>query len=379
MSAASEVVRYELFIAGQDVVPREGRSLPSIDPTTGEHVVRDRRGRCRGRRPRRPRGRRRLRGRGLALALADAPRPPDDALGRRDRRARRPTSRRSRRATTASSTRRCSAQLRVIPEWLYYFGGLADKVEGRVIPHDRGSVFNYTLREPLGVVGVIIPWNSPVLLTMYTLAPALAAGNTVIVKPSEHASASVIETVRLAEQVGFPPGVINVVTGDGEAGEALVDHPRRRAASRSPAATRPAARSPRAPRAGWPRRRSSWAARAPTSCSPTPTSRPPRRASSPASSRPRARPASPARARSWRRRSTTSCSNASPGARRRSASATRWTRARRWARSRTRRSSPSDGAHGRRGARGRRRGRLRAASGQRRRAAGRALLPRRRS
>jgi len=113
----------------------------------------------------------------------------------------------------------------VIPEWLYYFGGLADKVEGRVIPHDRGSVFNYTLREPLGVVGIIIPWNSPVLLTMYTLAPALAAGNTVIIKPSEHASASVIETVRLAEQVGFPPGVINVVTGDGEAGSALVDHP----------------------------------------------------------------------------------------------------------------------------------------------------------
>jgi len=64
-----------------------------------------------------------------------------------------------------------------------------------------------------------------VLLTMYTLAPALAAGNTVIIKPSEHASASVIETVRLAEQVGFPPGVINVVTGDGEAGSALVDHP----------------------------------------------------------------------------------------------------------------------------------------------------------
>ena len=60
---------------------------------------------------------------------------------------------------------------------------------------------------------------------MYTLAPALAAGNTVVVKPSEHASASVIETVRLAEQVGFPPGVINVVTGDGEAGAALVDHP----------------------------------------------------------------------------------------------------------------------------------------------------------
>jgi acyl-CoA reductase-like NAD-dependent aldehyde dehydrogenase len=117
------------------------------------------------------------------------------------------------------------AQLRVIPDWLYYFGGLADKVEGRVIPLDRTSVFNYTLREPLGVVGIIIPWNSPVLLTMYSLAPALAAGNTVVLKPSEHAGASVLETLRLAAEAGFPPGVINVVTGERETGEALVDHP----------------------------------------------------------------------------------------------------------------------------------------------------------
>ena len=117
------------------------------------------------------------------------------------------------------------AQLRVIPEWLYYFGGLADKVEGRVVPLDRASVLNYTLREPLGVVGIIIPWNSPVLLTMYSFAPAIAAGNTVVVKPSEHASASVLETLRLAAEAGFPPGVVNVVTGFGEAGEALVEHP----------------------------------------------------------------------------------------------------------------------------------------------------------
>jgi aldehyde dehydrogenase (NAD+) len=117
------------------------------------------------------------------------------------------------------------AQLRVIPDWLYYYGGLADKVEGRVIPLDRTSVLNYTLREPLGVVGVIIPWNSPVLLAMYTLGPALAAGNTIVLKPSEFASASVLETVRLAAEAGFPPGVLNVVTGEREAGEALVEHP----------------------------------------------------------------------------------------------------------------------------------------------------------
>jgi aldehyde dehydrogenase (NAD+) len=117
------------------------------------------------------------------------------------------------------------AQLRVIPDWLYYYGGLADKIEGRTIPLDKTSVLNYTLREPLGVVGIIVPWNSPVLLLLYAMGPALAAGNTIVVKPSEHASASIVETLRLAEDAGFPPGVFNVVTGFGDAGGALVDHP----------------------------------------------------------------------------------------------------------------------------------------------------------
>jgi aldehyde dehydrogenase (NAD+) len=116
------------------------------------------------------------------------------------------------------------AQLRAIPDWLYYYGGLADKIEGRVVPLDKPSVLNYTLREPLGVVGIIVPWNSPVLLLLYSMGPALAAGNTIVVKPSEHASASIVETLRLAEIVGFPPGVFNVVTGMGETGAALVDH-----------------------------------------------------------------------------------------------------------------------------------------------------------
>jgi acyl-CoA reductase-like NAD-dependent aldehyde dehydrogenase len=117
------------------------------------------------------------------------------------------------------------AQLRAIPDWLYYYGGLADKIEGRVVPLDKTSVLNYTLREPLGVVGIIVPWNSPVLLLLYAMGPALAAGNTIVVKPSEHASASIIETLHLAEQAGFSPGVFNVVTGMGETGAALVDHP----------------------------------------------------------------------------------------------------------------------------------------------------------
>lgn len=117
-------------------------------------------------------------------------------------------------------------QARLVQDWLYYFGGLADKVEGTVIPLDRTSVFNYTLREPLGVVAVIVPWNSPTFLTIMALSPILAAGNTVVIKPSEVTSASAIELARLAEEAGIPPGVINVVTGLRGAGEALVDHPK---------------------------------------------------------------------------------------------------------------------------------------------------------
>jgi len=115
-------------------------------------------------------------------------------------------------------------QTKIVKEWLYYFGGLADKIEGRVIPLERRSVLNYTLREPLGVVGVIVPWNSPTFLTIMAVAPALAAGNTVVIKPSEVTSASAFELVRLAEEAGIPPGVINVITGGRQAGEKLVDH-----------------------------------------------------------------------------------------------------------------------------------------------------------
>jgi len=117
------------------------------------------------------------------------------------------------------------AQLRTVPDWLRYFGGLADKVEGRTIPLDRISIFNYTIPEPLGVVAVISPWNSPIFLALMSAAPALAAGNTVVVKPSEVTSVSILEVARLASEVGFPPGTFNVITGAGATGRALVDHP----------------------------------------------------------------------------------------------------------------------------------------------------------
>ncbi|MGA8262503.1 MAG: aldehyde dehydrogenase, partial [Arenicellales bacterium] len=116
-------------------------------------------------------------------------------------------------------------QLKYIPQWYYYFGGLADKIEGSVIPIDKPGHLNYTRHEPLGVVGAIVPWNSPLLLTTWKLAPALAAGNTIVIKPSEFTSASTLEFMKVVEKVGFPPGVINVVTGFGpEVGAPLAEH-----------------------------------------------------------------------------------------------------------------------------------------------------------
>lgn len=118
------------------------------------------------------------------------------------------------------------AQLRYLPEWFRYFGGLADKIEGAVLPIDKAGMFAFTRREPLGVIAAIVPWNSPLLLLSWKLAPLLAAGNTVVIKPSEHTSASALAFVRLFEEAGFPPGVVNTVTGMPlEVGVPLVSHP----------------------------------------------------------------------------------------------------------------------------------------------------------
>ncbi|MGR9459435.1 aldehyde dehydrogenase (plasmid) [Rhizobium leguminosarum] len=119
-----------------------------------------------------------------------------------------------------------SAQLRYIPEWFRYFGGLADKIEGSVLPIDKPGMFAFTRHEPIGVIAAIVPWNSPLMLLTWKLAPLLAAGNTVVIKPSEHTSASTLEFVKLFEQAGFPPGVVNTVTGMPiEVGVPLVNHP----------------------------------------------------------------------------------------------------------------------------------------------------------
>lgn len=226
----------------------------------------------------------------------------------------------------------------IATDWLYYFGGLADKVEGAVIPLSRTSVLNYTLREPLGVVGVIVPWNSPTLLTIMSLAPALAAGNTVVVKPSEITSASAIELAKLAEKAGIPPGVINIVTGGRAAGEALVDHPGVAKVTFVGSETAGAAVAS-APVRGLRSTPWSWAARARTSSSTTPTWTAPKRACSRASSPPPARPAWRVHAPSSTRRSSIASWIASCSAQAPSAWAIRCWRRPRWARCPARRSS----------------------------------------
>jgi aldehyde dehydrogenase (NAD+) len=110
--------------------------------------------------------------------------------------------------------------------WYRYYGGMADKVLGEVIPVDRPGSLNYTVPEPYGVVAAILPWNSPLRLAAWKIAPALAAGNAVVLKPSEHASASNLVFNELFQQAGFPAGIVNVVTGFGpDVVPALVAHP----------------------------------------------------------------------------------------------------------------------------------------------------------
>ncbi len=121
--------------------------------------------------------------------------------------------------------RETSGQVQSIPDILDYFAGYADKLLGSTIPTEKSNFFVYTVREPVGVVAAIVPWNSPLMLTVFKLAPALAAGCTVIVKPSEHTSATALELAGLVEQAGFPAGVVNVVTGLGkDVGRPLVAH-----------------------------------------------------------------------------------------------------------------------------------------------------------
>jgi (Z)-2-((N-methylformamido)methylene)-5-hydroxybutyrolactone dehydrogenase len=217
--------RTELYIGGKWVTPASGRYLDSYDPATGKvwyqaadggeediaaavqaaqaalanpawrRITQTERGAMMRR---------------LAALLAEHA----DEIGRLETR------------DNGKLLKEMKAQAAVLPDSYYYFAGMTDKIQGDVVPVNKRDVLNFTTREPIGVVGIIVPWNSPLFLLTSALAPCLAIGNTVVVKPSEHTSASALALAELIEQAGYPPGVYNVVTGHGHpAGEALAKHP----------------------------------------------------------------------------------------------------------------------------------------------------------
>lgn len=217
--------RQDLFIAGERISPKSGRYIPSFDPTNAEPWYEvadagledvDAAVQAAKKAFNDPAWRRLTqtdRGK-LLRRLADLIAEHADELAAIEMR------------DNGKLLKEMRAQLRAAPDSYLYFAGMADKLHGDTIPVNKLDMLNFTLREPIGVVGIISPWNSPLMLLTGTLAPCLAIGNTVVVKPSEHTSASTLALAELIARAGFPAGVFNVVTGNGAtAGEALTLHP----------------------------------------------------------------------------------------------------------------------------------------------------------
>ena len=117
-------------------------------------------------------------------------------------------------------------QAKYISEFYHFYAGAADKIHGETLPIDKPDMFVFTNREPLGVIAAVVPWNSQLFLSAVKIGPALAAGNTVVLKASEHASAAMLEFGELIAKAGIPDGVVNIVTGHGDpCGKVLTSHP----------------------------------------------------------------------------------------------------------------------------------------------------------
>jgi acyl-CoA reductase-like NAD-dependent aldehyde dehydrogenase len=221
---APDIVRYQMFIGGEWTDAASGKSRDSLDPYRGapwasypegttedvdRAVAAARQAFDSGPWPRMT-GTERAR---YMQRLAELLRRDADELARVETR------------DNGKLYREMSGQLQIIPGWYEYFAALADKVQGDVIPSGKPNFLVYTLREPVGVVGAIVPWNSPLLLTTFKLAPALAAGCTFVLKPASVASCSSLELAKRIQEAGFPDGVFNVVTGPGETvGSGLARH-----------------------------------------------------------------------------------------------------------------------------------------------------------
>ena len=125
---------------------------------------------------------------------------------------------------TGKIIRETSAQIAYVAEYYQYYAGLADKIEGAHLPIDKPDMEVWLRREPVGVVAAIVPWNSQLFLSAVKLGPALAAGCTVVLKASEDGPAPLLAFARLVHEAGFPPGVVNILTGGPDAGKALTSH-----------------------------------------------------------------------------------------------------------------------------------------------------------
>lgn len=216
---------YKMLIDGDWVAASDGGTFPSLNPATGQNWARipeasaddvDRAVRAAhkacyvG-----PWSRMSATERGHCLRrLADLLAERSEALGETETR------------DTGKMFKETRWQAKYISEFYHFYAGAADKINGETLPIDKPDMFVFTNREPLGVIAAVVPWNSQLFLSAVKIGPALAAGNTVVLKASEHASAAMLEFGELISQAGIPDGVVNIVTGHGDpCGRVLTSHP----------------------------------------------------------------------------------------------------------------------------------------------------------
>ena len=222
--ATVELPQYELHVAGGSLPPADGRFYETVDPYTGEpwalvpdageadvdSAVAAARAAFEGEWGALT-GFQRSR---LMHRLADLIERDAERLAQLESR------------DSGKLLREFSGQMLALAAWFRYFAGWADKLAGESIPSDKPNFVAFTQRVPVGVVAAIVPWNSPLLLLTWKLAPALATGCTMVVKPSDHTPVTALELAKLVAEAGIPDGVFNVITGNGPAvGRALVRHP----------------------------------------------------------------------------------------------------------------------------------------------------------
>ncbi|MEJ8561592.1 aldehyde dehydrogenase [Yoonia sp. GPGPB17] len=217
------VERYQMLINGAWVDASDGERFDSFNPATGDvwatipeatpqdvdQAVRAAEQALSG-----PWGQMTPTARGKCLAkLADLLAANSEAIGRIET------------TDTGKMFKETAWQATYIAEYLHFYAGAADKIQGETLPIDKPDMFVFTDREPIGVVAAVIPWNSQMFLSAVKIGPALAAGNTIVLKASEHASAPLLAFGRLVAEAGIPDGVINIVTGGPTCGTALTTHP----------------------------------------------------------------------------------------------------------------------------------------------------------